>query len=343
MNMLKPTHLSIGDRIATISPCFGCAGDTETIWKYNLGKNRLEREFGLEVISAPNSLRGTEYLKANPKARAEDFMWAFSNKDIKAIIANVGGNDSIKIIPYINKQIITDNPKIFIGYSDVMFLHLLCYKANLSSFYGHNLLTTIAADFDKIDDYSKYWFKKVLFDNSKIGLIFPSEEWTCDAQSFTNASATRKYIKNNGYTLIQGTGIHHGKLFGGHTYLWDTENTSIELNNNDFDNTIMFIEDVVEYTTPKQFGDFFGWLGKKGFLQLLNGIIIGKLTTYEDTSEYLDEMLAVVNEKYGLYSLPILAGLNFGHTSPICILPYGAMAEINCEKKIFSILESGVE
>jgi muramoyltetrapeptide carboxypeptidase LdcA involved in peptidoglycan recycling len=48
-------------------------------------------------------------------------------------------------------------------------------------------------------------------------------------------------------------------------------------------------------------------------------------------------------KEYNLENLPILYNLNFGHTEPKCILPYGAMAEINCDKKTFSILERGVE
>ena len=43
-----------------------------------------------------------------------------------------------------------------------------------------------------------------------------------------------------------------------------------------------------------------------------------------------------------LFDMPVLYGLNFGHTSPMFILPYGAMAEIDCERKSFSILENGV-
>ncbi|HPV85025.1 MAG TPA: hypothetical protein PL127_02210, partial [Sedimentibacter sp.] len=40
--------------------------------------------------------------------------------------------------------------------------------------------------------------------------------------------------------------------------------------------------------------------------------------------------------------LPILYNMNFGHTEPKICLPYGAMAEINCDKSSFSILESAV-
>ena len=46
-------------------------------------------------MAAPNSLRGSAYLSQNPAARADDLQWAFENKEIRAIVANVGGNDSM--------------------------------------------------------------------------------------------------------------------------------------------------------------------------------------------------------------------------------------------------------
>ena len=51
----------------------------------------------------------------------------------------------------------------------------------------------------------------------------------------------------------------------------------------------------------------------------------------------------IVSDKYGCPDLPIMSDLNFGHTSPICILPYGAEAELNIDKLTFSILESAVK
>lgn len=53
----------------------------------------------------PNSLKGNEYIKNNPEARAEDLMTAFSDPSIKGIISNIGGNDSIRILPYIDCEI----------------------------------------------------------------------------------------------------------------------------------------------------------------------------------------------------------------------------------------------
>jgi len=342
--LIKPKHLSAGDTIATVSPSHGLAGDANVRWKYDLAKKRLEDLFGLSVITAPNSMRGSEFLEKNPQARAEDLIWAFENKNVKAIIANTGGNDSIKLLSFINTEIIRNNPKIFIGYSDTMNIHLLCYKVGLSTFYGHNLLYTIG-EANAFHSYSEKWFRKTLFDPSLIGIIEPSSDWTFECRDHENenrnASYKRNYYPNLGYELIQGSGIVTGRLIGGHTEIMELENEKIALSSEDFENAILFIEDIPEFFSPKQVGNFFIWLGIKDFLHKLNGVIIGKICESGGSSEHSNAIRKVCGE-FGRSDLPVLYGLNFGHTSPMFALPYGAIAEINCEMKSFAILEAGV-
>lgn len=346
MDLIKPQKLNKGDTIATLSPSLGLAGDSDVLWRYELGKKCLEDLYGLHVVAAPNSMKGSDYLSNNPQARAEDMIWAFENKDIKAVIANIGGSDSIKIIPFIDTKIIKNNPKVFIGYSDVMNIHLLCYKLGLSTFYGHNLLPIIA-ETPSWHPYSQKWFEKVLFDNSSIGLIEPSGNFSCDENDYPNPNAVKTYHHNNGYLWIQGSRIAQGRLFGGHTGLCglkgELHDTLLEITVDDFKRKILFIEDIAEFFSSEQLTDFLLWLGNIGALQQLKGVIIGKLCAYQGFDEHKKALLAVVNKQFGLTDLPIVANMNFGHTSPICILPYGALAEINCDNKTFSILESGVE
>lgn len=339
--LLKPKKIKPNDTIATVSLCNGWAGDADVKWKYQLGVKRLE-QLGLHVIAAPNSLKGSEYLSKHPQARAEDFIWAFENKQVNAILCNVGGNDSINVISYIDAKCIKENPKIFIGFSDVMNYHLLCYRNGLSSFYGDNLLYPIA-EAQGWHKYSKYWFQKVLFDSSIIGTIEPSSDWTCEPTDYTNPDYTRNYFLNQGYTLLQGSGKVTGTLFGGHTGLMYLENTSLELLAEDFQNRILFLEDIPEFFTPQQLTEFFDWMGHIGALQKLRGIILGKANEATDFCEHAQKIKEVVSHKYGLSQLPILYAVNFGHSSPICVLPYGRMAEIDCLNNRFSILESGVE
>ncbi len=340
-NLIKPKKLNKGDTIATISPSWGCAGSSRVRWKYELGVRRLE-ELGINVVSAPNSMRGTSYLRDNPKARAEDLMWAFENKQIKGIIANIGGNDSERLLPFLSKQTITNNPKIFCGYSDVMTLHLYCYQAGLTTFYGDNLLTTIA-DGHQWHPYSKYWFEKTFFDDSVIGRIPPSREWSNEPYNHTNKHYLRNYTENTGYMKLQGKGKVSGRLFGGHSGMAEYGSVSlIKLCKTDFEDKIFFFEEIPEFATKEYISKFFDWLGSNGYLQVLSGIVIGKIMSNVDFEPVAEVIRSIVSYKYGLEQLPIMYGLNFGHTSPMCILPYGAKVTMDMDKLTFSINDSGV-
>ena len=87
--------------------------------------------------------------------------------------------------------------------------------------------------------------------------------------------------------------------------------------------------------------DFFDWLGGKGYLKILNGVIIGKIRTKESFEPYIERIRRIVTDKYHCDALPVMADLNFGHYSPMFILPYGAEAELDDSLR-FRIIESGV-
>ena len=129
--MIKAEKLDRGDKVAVVSLSWGGAGDEKFRDRYEIGKKRVEELFGLNVIEMPNSLKGSEYLDKHPEARAEDLMNAFKNKEIKAIFSNIGGDDTLRLLPYIDFDVIKNNPKIFMGYSDTTVNHFMCYKACL--------------------------------------------------------------------------------------------------------------------------------------------------------------------------------------------------------------------
>ena len=340
MNLIKPPKLNYGDKITTVSLSWGIAGEPNARWRYNLAAKRMKEIFGLECVAAPNSMRGEEYLKENAEARAEDLMWAFSQTDIKGIIANIGGNDSIRLFPYIDYELIRNNPKVFIGYSDVMNVHLMCLKAGLSSFYGVNLLPSFGEP-QGVSQYTISHFQKGLFDTELIGVIDSPDSFCCDPHNYENKSAIYTYHPCKKYERLQGSGVVRGRLLGGHTGIMEIDQTSLFAPFEENDNIILFIEDMVEYTTPDDFAEFFIWLGKKGVIQNIKGLIVGRFNKHPESDDYKNALLKAI-KTLGLSDLPILFNLPFGHTSPICVLPYGAMVEIDCDNTLFNILESGV-
>ena len=134
--MIKPKALKRGDTVAIVSLSSGMGGEKPLIHRYYTGIKRLESVFGLHVITMPNALKGSEYLYNHPELRAQDLMQAFKDTNIRAIICMIGGDDTIRLLPYIDYQIIRDNPKIFMGYSDTTANHLMLYKAGVVSFHG---------------------------------------------------------------------------------------------------------------------------------------------------------------------------------------------------------------
>jgi len=118
--------------------------------------------------------------------------------------------------------------------------------------------------------------------------------------------------------------------------------TPISLSAGDFEDAILFIEDLPEFFSPNSIRVFLEWLRTNGALHRLKGMIIGKLCESSDFREHKKIIEGILSYDPALFDMPVLYGLNFGHTSPMFILPYGAMAEIDCERKSFSILENGV-
>lgn len=343
MELVKPKKLKTGDTVATVSLSWGGAGDPEILWRYQLGKERLANIFGLKVIEMENTLKGSEFICKHPEARAKDLMDAFKNPDIRAIFSCIGGDDSIRLLPYIDFEIIRKNPKIFMGYSDSTITHLMCYKAGLTSFYGPSVLAELAENI-KIFDYTREYINKALFNNSSIGLIPAAEKWTGERIEWTedNKDIPKTMEDNLGYKFLQGSGIVKGKLFGGclevlekakGTILWPDESI--------FEDVILFLETSEDTPSPDDLLYSLRNYADLGILQKVKAILFGKPYQEIYYGDYQEVIKTIVAEN-DLYNTPIVYNMTFGHNQPMCVLPYGVLAEINCEEETFYILESGV-
>jgi len=341
--LIKPNKLKRGDKVALVSLSWGGAGDADIQWRYKQGKERLEQIFGLEVIEMKHTLAGTEYIYNHPEKRAEDLMNAFQDNSIKGIIACIGGIESIRMLPYIDFDIINKNPKILMGYSDTTTTHLFCFKAGISSIYGPTLLVDFAENVS-MSQYTVEHIEKTLFNSEVIGKIEPALEWTSEYLPWEekNKLIQRKYKTNLGYELVQGKGIVQGHLIGGCIEVFDMlRGTEVFPKLEDFEDSILFLE-TSEGKPPAWFIECgLRNYGITGILEKVKGIIWGKPQDEEHYESY-NEAIKKVMKEYGREDLPILCNMNFGHTEPKICLPYGALAEIDCNKISFSILDSAV-
>lgn len=343
MKLINPEGLKPGDTVASVSLSWGGAGDPEINWRYLLGKKRLEDIFGLKVVEMSTTLKGSGYVYNHPEERAKDLMDAFKDPEIRGIFSCIGGDDSIRMLPYIDYELIRENPKVFIGYSDTTITHLICHKAGISSFYGPSILAEMAENVE-MHQYTVDWIKKCLFDNDVIGRIQPTELWTSERLPWEegNRDIKRKMLPNNGYELLQGEGTVEGRLFGGCVEVLEmAKGTEIWPDLDTFNSAILFLETSEDMPNPENLLYALRNYGAQGILERINGMIFGKPYHNKYYDEYKDVIKKALKE-YSLESLPVLYNMSFGHTSPMIVLPYGALAEIDCIQSAFSILEPGV-
>lgn len=341
--MIKPKRLKQGDKIAIVSLSWGGLGDEEYIHKYRIAKDRLEKDFGLQVVCMPHTLKGSDFVWEHPELRAKDFMDALQDKTISAIFCAIGGDDTIRTLPYIDFEVIKNNPKIFMGYSDSTVNHLMMYKAGVGSFYGPSIMCEFG-EYVQMFPYTKKAVKEMLFGEWDKYTLESSEEWTDDHVLWqeSNINTPHRMKKDeHGYEVINGSGTVRGKLLGGcldvfmmaiGTKIWPTID--------EWKGAVLFVETSEEKPSP----DFVTWtfrnLAAQGILKVISGIIVGKPQDEKYYEEYKEAIKQVVAEEEKLIELPVFYNINIGHAKPIGIIPYGINTELNCEKKSITFLES---
>ena len=344
--MTKPPRLKKGDTVAIVSLSSGMAGEAAFKHRYEVGKERLESVFGLNVVTMPSALKGFEYVYNHPEARAADLTGAFKDKDIKAVICMIGGDDTVRLLDHIDFDIIRQNPKIFMGYSDTTVNHFMMRKAGLVSFYGPSILAEFAENVE-MHEYTVNHIRSVLFEPTPELEISPGPDWTAERLEWgkeSNNKIRRAMTKDDkGYELLQGTGTASGFLLGGCIDVFQMIiGTKIWPSPEEWEGALLFFETSEECMEPRGMKYLLRNFGAQGIFNKINGIIIGKPQGEKYYNEYKEVILQVIGKEYKRGDLPILYNLNFGHNAPMCVLPYGVKAEINCDKKSFRLLEAGV-
>ena len=327
MKLINFERINPGDKIATVSLSAGTAG--ELPWRYQTGKDYIESHFALKVIEMDHTLKTAKFIEDNPQSRAKDLMQAFMDPSIKGIFSNIGGFDAMRLLPYIDFDVIKNNPKVFLGYSDSTIIHLMCLKAGIASVYGPSVLAEFAEN-NGMFEYSELSLKKALFD-SEMGIIEPSPKWTAQRIEWNESlkNSNKGMIQNSIPIILSGKGIVAGHLIGGCLEsLYSCLGTEIFPNKSMLKRAMLFLETSEIQSKPWLLESFLMNLGVQGILNDLNGILFAKPTNEKYQDEYHQVILKVL-KYFSCSDLIVMANLNFGHNEPMFSIPYGRIAEIN--------------
>lgn len=345
-NLIKPKKLIAGDKVAAVTLSWG--GPSIFKKRYEIGVKQLEENFKVKVVPMANTLSADQDIYNNPQKRAQDLMDAFINPEIKAIISTIGGDDTIRLLPYIDFDIIRKNPKIFLGYSDTTANHFMCLKAGITSFYGPSIMAGFGEN-GGLHNFLKESIMKTLFDNKAIGEIRPSAEgWTnemLDWKNPQNQNIKRK-LNPSKWNFLQGNSIVQGHLIGGCMEVMEMlKDTSLWPKKEMFNGSILFFESCSKEALPEIFSYWLRNYCASGIMEAVNGVVFGRpggLNLQPSDFDAYDETIRRVLKEYNLQDKPVITQMDFGHTDPMFTIPYGVKAEIDCINQTFSILENAV-
>ncbi|MGV3274374.1 S66 family peptidase [Staphylococcus sp. 11261D007BR] len=335
-------RLEKGDTIAIVAPSSGLAGEEEIIWRTKVAISNIKK-LGYRVQVMPNALRDIKWNYYNPEMRAKSLMAAFNNPEIKAILCTIGGNDSEKIIPYLDDSIIIKNPKIFIGYSDITALHLHLNQLGLTTFYGPALLTDFAENVN-LDQYTLDSLFQLINYPYPLGFIKPSFYTRKHGLKWEKKKKDleRTILKIPGYMHIQGDETISGRLIGGCFETLDKlRGTPYFPDITLFNDKILFIETSEVLTPPNVFETVFRAFGHMGIFHRIQGMIIGRPQNGIYQEAYHSIIQKILKE-FNASSLPVIGNVSFGHNEPKCTLPYGVKMTVSMKTLTISIDEAAV-
>ena len=256
------------------------------------------------------------YMAGKAEIRIEDLHGAFSRKDIKGIFCVKGGYSASQLLDKIDYELIKNNPKVFVGYSDVTNLHIVFnQKCNLGTYHGPMVKSNMINDFN---DYTKSSFFEAM----------ENQEWKYEEPENMPLSI-----------LIDGnvsSEIINGVLTGGNlAIIVTTLGTKYEIDTKD---KILFLEDVDEETGS--LNRMLTHLKYAGKLEDCKAVVFGNFAacknTYTKENQHY-ELIELLKDFFADYDKPVIYGIESGHKKPYMFtLPLGAKCSINLQNREIS-------
>jgi muramoyltetrapeptide carboxypeptidase len=310
--LIKPPRVQPGDRVGLVSPATA-AFETEPtrIWI-----DALE-SLGLEVTLGENYYSRHGYFAGEDEARASDINTFFAEPSVRMIFAR-GGWGSPRLLPLLDYDMIRQNPKVLLGYSDATALITGVHvKTGLVTFHGPSPLNVFSAEH----------FRRV---------VMNGEAYLLENPTFITGN-TLVQTENRIQTITSGKAS--GRILGGNLSLLTAVMGSGYLP--EWEDSILFIEDVDEavYRVDRMMTE----LALAGVLDKIKGFVFGRCTECGPGGGFgsltMEKMIA---EHIKPRRIPAFSGTMIGHIEEQFTIPLGIEVEIDADAGTIELLENGV-
>lgn len=321
--IIFPNKLKPGDTIRVIAPSTSALSMKPAIRKQAV--KRAKEILGLTATWSKHSEEKNLLSSASIKSRVEDLHEAFENKNIKGIACVRGGYSANTLLPYINWGLIKKNPKPLWGYSDITVLANAIYaKTGIVAYSAPNFSTFGIKEEKGQAEYILDYFEACLMSEDAYE-IFPSKY-------FGERKVAPK--KNKGLVVLN-EGIAEGTIIGGNlcslNLLQGTEYMP------SLKDKILFIEDddFGGDQSPLEFERNLESLLQQPHAKTIRGLVLGRFPS--KTTMTIEKLKQILSNKLALAGIPIITGVDFGHTNPMITFPIGGTARIEAKGRAIKI------
>lgn len=326
MTML-PRKIGAGSHLRVIAPSRTLKIISEET--RNIALKRFE-DLGITVSYSKNAEESDEFLTSSIKSRVEDLHEAFADKTVDIILTAIGGFSVNEILDYLDYDLIAKNPKIICGFSDITALTNAIYaKTGLITYSGpHFSSFGMKLGFE----YTLEYFKKCFLSVEEFE-VKASNEWSDDAW-FINQD-DRTFYPNDGHVVINRgvQDVVEGRIIGGNLGLLNMLQGTEYFP--ELDGAILFLEHCSEDHIVV-FNKMLRALTQSPSFAGVKAIVFGRFQ--KDNNMTMDILGKMVADKEKLHSLPIIAGVDFGHTTPTISFPVGGRGKLVWNGSSFDIV-----
>lgn len=274
---------------------------------------------GYRVKLAPGIWERDDYVAGDARRRAEDLGALFSDPEVDVVQALQGGFGSAQTIPFLDFDLVAENPKALVGYSDITALHVaLRQRAGVATIYGNGLMGVGSPE---TSAFSKERLLEVLRGGGAGAVpANPDDAWV---RSIRGGRVTAPLVGGCLWLLMQTMGTP-----------WEVE----------LEGTILFFEDT--HAPPYYVDGQLVQLAHAGKLERVAGVVVGQMEKCDwgDLRPVSDwarsrSIEDVLEERLEPLGVPVIYGLPLGHGKHLAALPLGVTCTLDGDARTLTVDE----
>jgi muramoyltetrapeptide carboxypeptidase LdcA involved in peptidoglycan recycling len=330
-----------GDHVAIVSPSFAAPGFAPAI--HEQAMRRLVEVTGLVPVEYPTTRR----LGASARDRAADLNAAFADPQIRAVLATIGGEDQITVVPHLDAAAIQRDPKPVLGYSDNTNLLNWLWGHGVPSFYGGSTQVHLGPG-PSVDEIHAASLRAALLSGERLEITEPGESEDFGKDWLDPAALVEHGEREptEAWTWAGPKRVVTGRSWGGciEVVQWILTAGRFPVDPSVLDGGVLLLESSELLIPAREFGWILRSLGERGLLDAVDAVLVARPPTSSHElpvpsarrreqlrAEQRDAAIEIVHG-YNADAV-VVVGVPFGHTRPQWVVPYGGELTIDATRR----------